>query len=315
MDDTCTTPSVISLNFHLRTHGASDDLRHLVTDITRACKYIVQKMWHGTTGKAESENQFGEQQVKLDVLSNEILEEHLCENDLVCCYASEEREEIVELHPDAPYSVVFDPLDGSSLVDANFAIGTIVGIYKGKEIIGRTPREQSAALYVLYGPRTTLTYTLGQGKGVHQFVLNDVGEFVLDQEFLGVGDDAKIYAPGNITAAAESPAYKHLLTQWIAEKKTLRYSGCMVPDIHHMLAKGNGIFCNLGGGKYPNGKLRLAFECGPFAFIIEEAGGASSDGEKSILDLPIEAIDQRTQIIVGSKNEVERVEETLKKMG
>jgi fructose-1,6-bisphosphatase len=86
----------------------------------------------------------------------------------------------------------------------------------------------------------------------------------------------------------------------------------MVPDIHHILAKGNGIFVNLGGGKYPDGKLRLTFECGPFAFLIEEAGGYSSNGEKSILDIPIEAIDQRTQMIVGSKNEVEHVEKALR---
>jgi fructose-1,6-bisphosphatase I len=283
-------------------------------DVARAGKYIVQKLWHGTTGKAGSTNQFGEEQIDLDVLSNDILEQHLCENELVCCYASEERGDVVELHPDAPYSVVFDPLDGSSLVDANFSIGTIVGIFEGPKIIGRTPREQVAALYLLYGPRTMLVVSLGNGKGVHQFVLNDVGEFVLDREFLGVGDDAKVYAPGNISAAAESPAYKHLMTQWIAEKKTLRYSGCMVPDIHHILAKGNGVFMNLGGAKYPEGKLRLAFECGPFAFLVEEAGGSSSNGENSILDLPIEAVDQRTQIIIGSKNEVERIEKTLKEM-
>lgn len=310
----CVLPSTVSLNLHLRKAGAPDDLRHLITDIARATKFIVREVWHGKLGKAESTNQFAEEQVEMDVLSNQILEQHLCENDLVCCYASEEEGEIVELHPEGPYSVVFDPLDGSSLVDVNFAIGTIVGIYEGKEILGKTPREQAAALYVLYGPRTILTYSLGQGKGVHEFVLNNIGEFILDREFLGVGDEAKVFAPGNISAAAESPAYKHLIIQWIAEKKTLRYSGCMVPDIHHILSKGNGIFINLGGGKYPEGKLRHTFECGPFAFLVEEAGGASSNGEKSILDVPIKAIDQRIQIIVGSKNEVERVVKALKEM-
>ena len=280
--------------------------------MARAGKYIVEKLWHGTTGMAGSQNVFGEEQVKMDVLSNEIFEHHLCENELVCCYASEESEEIVELHPTAPYSVVFDPLDGSSLVDVNFAIGSIVGIYEGKEIVGRKPRDQVAALYLLYGPRTTLTYSLGKGKGVHQFVLNATGEFVLDQEYLGIGDDAKVYAPGNISAAAEVPAYMNLITEWIKERKTLRYSGCMVPDVHHIFMKGNGVFCNLGGAKYPQGKLRHAFECGPFAFLIEEAGGASSNGEKSLLDIPIEEISQRSQIIVGSKNEVERIENALK---
>lgn len=298
--------SPTSLNFHLRKANAPDHLRHLITDIARAGTYIVQKLWHGTTGMAGTSNAFGEEQIKLDVLSDQILEQHLRENDLVNCYASEENGEIVELHSNAPYSVVFDPLDGSSLVDANLAVGTIVGIFEGKKLIGRTCRELSAALYIIYGPRTLLTYTLGNGKGVHQFALNDVGEFVLEREFLGVGDDAKVFAPGNTAMLTENSAFAALLMEWMAKKK-LRYSGGMVPDVHHILAKGNGIFVNPAGGKYPNGKLRLAFECGPFAFIIEEAGGASSDGKRSILDVPIDDINRRTPFIAGSKNEVERV--------
>jgi fructose-1,6-bisphosphatase I len=307
----CQTPSTVSLNFHLRKADAPDHLRHLVVDIARASKYIVRGLWHGKLGKAGTSNQFDEDQVEMDVLSNQILEQHLCENELVSCFASEEEGEIIELNPDGPYAVVFDPLDGSSLVDKNFAIGTIVGIYEGNKILGKKPREQVAALYILYGPRTTLTYSLGNGKGVHEFVLNDVGEFVLDREFLGVGDEAKTYSPGNISAASENKPYKDLIMKWIDEKKTLRYSGCMVPDVHHILSKGNGIFCNIGGAKYPNGKLRLAFECGPFAFLVEEAGGVSSDGKQSILDIPLEAVDQRTQFIVGSKNEVESAAKAL----
>lgn len=307
--------SLVSLNLHLRKAGAPDDLRHLITDIADAGKYIVQEVWHGKVGLAGSENQFAEQQVEMDVLSNEIIEQHLRENDLVCCYASEEQAQIVELHPRASYSVVFDPLDGSSLVDVNFAIGSIFGIYAGKEILGRKPREQVAALYIIYGPRTMLIYSLGHGKGVHEFVLNAVGEFVLAREYLGVGDVAKTYAPGNIAAASEVGGYnyKKLLDLWISERKTLRYSGGMVPDVHHILSKGEGIFCNLGGAAYPEGKLRLAFECGPFAFLMEEAGGASSNGKESILDVTLTSIDQRTPFIAGSKNEVERATKILGK--
>lgn len=311
--------SYTSLNYHLRKSGAPDHLRHLITDIAQAGKYIVEEMRRGKVGKAGTENVYQEEQVELDVLSNQIIERHLRENDLVHCYSSEEEKEIVELHPQrgpfgakAPYSVVFDPLDGSSLVEANFAIGSIFGIYEGKDILGRKPAEQAAALYLLYGPRTTLTYSLGKGTGVHEFVLDAVGEFVLSREFLGVGDEAKVYGPGNISAAAEVPGYKKLIDAWIAEKKTLRYSGCMVPDVHHILSKGNGIFLNIGGAKYPEGKLRLAFECGPFAFLIEEAGGVSSNGKTSILDVRLEKIDQRTPFIVGSKKEVDRAVAMLK---
>ena len=305
-------PTIVSLDYHLRTAGAPDHLRHVITEVARAAKYIVREVWHGTTGAAGSENSFGEMQLHVDVLSNMILEKQLSESALVHSYASEEKPELVMLHEKGEYTVVFDPLDGSSLVDTNFAIGTIVGIYPKGDLLGRTPREQLAALYVVYGPRTALIYSLGQGKGVHQFILNDIGEFVLDRAYLGVGDDAKVYAPGNIAAASENAVYKMLIDQWIELKMTLRYSGGMVPDIHHILAKGNGIFLNLGGGKYPNGKLRLLYECGPFAFLIEEAGGASSDGKASLLDQKIESLDQRTQIIVGSKSEVKSVESSLR---
>jgi len=303
--------TIVSLDYHLRTSGASDHLRHVIIEIARAAKYIVREVWHGTTGVAGSENSFGEEQLTMDVLSNMLLEKQLSESALVHSYASEEKPELVMLHEQGEYTAVFDPLDGSSLVDTNFAIGTIVGIYPKGDLIGRTPREQLAALYIVYGPRTALIYSLGSGKGVHQFILNDVGEFVLDREYLGVGDDAKIYAPGNIAAASENAAYKTLINQWIERKMTLRYSGGMVPDIHHIFAKGNGIFLNLGGGKYPNGKLRLLYECGPFAFLMEEAGGASSDGKNSLLCQTIVSLDQRTQIILGSKNEVKIVEKLL----
>jgi len=303
--------SIVSLDYHLRTSGAPDHLRHVIAEVARAAKYIVREVWHGTTGVAGSENSFGEQQLAMDVLSNTILEKQLSESALVHSYASEEKSELVMLREKGEYTVVFDPLDGSSLVDTNFAIGTIIGIYPKGDLIGRTPREQLAALYIVYGPRTALIYSLGNGKGVHQFILNDVGEFVLDREYLGVGDEAKVFAPGNIAAASENAAYKTLIDQWVKRKMTLRYSGGMVPDIHHILAKGSGIFLNLGGGKYPSGKLRLLYECGPFAFLMEEAGGASSDGKKSLLDQTIESLDQRTQIIVGSKNEVKIVEKLL----
>lgn len=297
------------LNDHLRAAGVGDDLRHLIGYIAIACKHIVREVWRGMAGPTDGINMFGERQMALDTFSNEILKQHMRKNELVARYASEEEYEIVSLRAKAPFAVVFDPLDGSSLVDTNFAVGTIVGVYEG-EILGQTPREQLAAMYVLYGPRTTLTYSVGSSHGVHEFVLDDIGEFVFQRSFT-VKDDAKYYAPGNIGAAADSPGYKRLIDAWIAERKTLRYSGCMVPDIHHILSKGSGVFCNLGGGKYPQGKLRLPFECGPFAFLVEAAGGASSDGRQSILDLRIERVDQCTPFIVGSKNEVQRVAAAL----
>jgi fructose-1,6-bisphosphatase I len=228
----------------------------------------------------------------------------------VASFACEEHAEVIELDPSAPYSVAYDPLDGSSLVDVNFSIGSIFGIYKGKSVLGRKPKEQVAALYVLYGPRTILIYSTG--KGVHEFLLNDVGEFILLREYLGVADDAKNYSPGNLRGVDETDGYRGVLEGWLATQQTLRYSGCLVADVHHIFSKGQGIFTFPGSKKYPSGKLRLAFECGPFAYLAEQAGAAASDGRGSILDLTIEKVDQRCPLIIGSKNDVQKVCALLK---
>lgn len=307
----CTLPSRVSLNQHLFFSEIPDQLRHLINDIARAGKYVQNAIRTTDLGLAGSSNTFGEEQLKLDVLSNKIIKEELCESRLVASFASEEESEsLQELVPEAPYTLVFDPLDGSSLVDCNLAIGSIFGIYKAGNPIGKTPRDQVAALYLVYGPRTILVYSAG--KGVHAFFLNEVGEFILLQKNLVMNDEIKTYAPGNLRAVTDTPNYRTMMNMWLDEGHTLRYSGGMVPDIHHMLIKSAGIFTNIGGSKYPKGKLRLLFECGPFAYIMEQAGGASSDGSTSILDITIQDLDQRTPLIIGAKKEVQRVAHTLR---
>lgn len=306
---TCILPSRISLNHHLFASGTPDSLRHLINDIARASKYVHNAIRTTDLGLAGSANQFGEEQLKLDVLSNNIIKAELCESRLVHSIASEEEAMVQEMNDEGKYLVVFDPLDGSSLVDCNLAIGSIFGIYEKGTIIGKTPRQQVAALYVVYGPRTILVYSVG--KGVHAFYLNEVGEFILLQKNLTMRDEVKTYAPGNLRAVVDTPSYRKMMNLWLDEGHTLRYSGGMVPDIHHMIIKGAGIFTNIGGSKYPKGKLRLLFECGPFAFIMEHAGGAASDGSQSVLDVVIDDVDQRTPIIIGAKKEVKRVAEVL----
>ncbi len=305
-------PNRISLSKHLYESGVSDDLRHLIDGIARAGKYIHNAIRTTDLGLAGSSNTFGEDQLKLDVLSNNIVKEELRETRLVCNFASEEESgSLQELTKGASFTVVFDPLDGSSLVDANLAIGSIFGIYECKgKIMGKAPKDQVAAAYIVYGPRTVLVYTVG--KGSHAFYLNDVGEFILLEKNLKMMDEVKTYAPGNLRAVVDTPVYRKMMNTWLDEGLTLRYSGGMVPDIHHMLIKGAGIFTNIGGSKYPQGKLRLLFECGPLALIMEQAGGASSDGTKSILNVEIKDLDQRTPIIIGAKKEVKRVAATLK---
>lgn len=300
----------ISLNRHLLDAGASDDLRHLINDIARAGKYVHNAIRTTNLGLADTANPFGEQQLELDVLSNNLIQKELAESGLVHSCYSEEEESERPLTPGAPFVVAFDPLDGSSLVDANLAIGSIFGVYPRRNVIGATPREQVAALYLVYGPRTILVYSVG--KGVHQFHLNEVGEFILMKEGMRMRDEVKTYAPGNLRAVVDTPAYYRMMNTWLQEGHTLRYSGGMVPDIHHMLVKGAGIFTNIGGSKYPEGKLRLLFECGPFAYLMHHAGGDSSNGERSILDVVVNAPSQRTPIIIGAKSEVARVAAVLR---
>lgn len=298
-----------SLNEHLVQSGAPDPLRHLILDIAKAAKYIQFALRTTEAGLAGKKNQFGEEQEKLDVLSDEIIAHHLKESRTVASFCSEERDQIIELDSTAPYSVAYDPLDGSSLVDANFAIGSIFGIYGGNTFLERTPRHQVAALYVLYGPRTLLVYAASDG--AHMFILNEVGEFILLRENLGIGDSAKTYSLGNVSAAKDNKAFATVFQSWIEGEMTLRYSGCMVADVHHILSKGQGIFANVAGGKYPQGKLRLLFECGPFAHIVEQAGGKASTGSGPLLDTKITSLDQRSPIIIGSQKEVKRLEEAL----
>lgn len=300
----------ISLNHHLRTKGkVPDDLRHLIVDIARATTYVSYAMQTTATGLTGTSNQFGEEQQKLDVLSDSIICQHLTESTAVNSFISEEHPEVVELKANAPYAVAFDPLDGSSLIDANFAIGSIFGIYAASSILGQKPKQQVAALYVLYGPRTILVYATSEG--VHEFILNDVGEFILLREHLAITDVAKNYSPGNLHAISDNAGYRKALDHWLEAPLTLRYSGCMVADVHHILAKGQGVFSNVGGSKYPNGKLRLVFECGPFAYIVAAAGGAASDGKQSILEKSIQSIDQRSPLICGSKDEVSKTVKLL----
>jgi len=306
MNSNCPKPERISLNYHLFNHAkAPDDLRHLILDISRATKYISYAIQTSERGLSGGTNMSGDEQLKIDVLSNNIMEQHLCESNLVCCYSSEEQEELVSLTDDAEFGVVFDPLDGSSLVDANFAIGSIIGIFKGKDIIGRKPRDLVAALYVLYGPRTTLVYSTGNG--VHNFLLNDVGEFILTRKNLKIAPKSEFFAPGNCRACLERPEYKKWLDDCIFSGKTLRYSGGMTPDLHHILSKGGGVFAYPAHSKYPAGKLRLLFECAPFAFIFAEADGdARTEYGDPILDVECGEIHQRSTIFIGSSDEVSR---------
>lgn len=298
-----------SLSQHLQEQNASSDLQKLFAILAESVKDIAQIIETGhMTGYSGTENVFGEQQLKLDVASNDLLVERLKSCPLVSVLASEELDKEIQCHPDGAYALAFDPLDGSSLVDVNFSVGSIFSIYQTKSFIGRTPREQIAAGIAIYGPK--ITFICSVGKGTHEYTFHD-NDFFLTQENMKVAEEGNYFAPGNLRACAKSPQYKKLMDFWLEKQYTLRYSGGMVPDVGHILKKGKGIFTYPGYSDAPRGKLRLLFECGPMAFLMEQAGGAASDGKGAILDQKIESEDQRTPIFIGSKGMVDKAIEIL----
>ena len=300
----------INLRRYLRESGVDRDLTRVICEIANASKYIINAIRTGDLGVAGTSNLYGEQQLALDVLSDRIIQKRLMYSGVIAKMASEELDEIitVTVPTNGRYSVAFDPLDGSSLVDVNLAVGTIVSIYEGDDVLQRG-RNQVAALYVLYGPRTTMV--VSTGNGVHEFAMNLLMEFDLVQENITLQGPAKIYAPGGARNKYSNGVEKfaqHLETNGAK----LRYSGGFVPDINQVLIKRGGIFMYPYLKDAPDGKLRLLYELNPMAFLVEQAGGAASTGRQRILDIDPESEDQRAPIFIGTSEAVEMAEKFIR---
>ncbi len=302
-----------SFNHFLRERGADWDVRSILYHIARSVKYINFSIRAGNTGGTGTENASGECQIAMDVLADKIIHTELEKSQIAKVVASEEQETCLEFDAcRGNFFVAYDPLDGSSLVDSNLAIGSIFGIWKDPEVIGRTAGEELiASCYAVYGPRITLTIAL-KGKGCHEFELNDVGEFILTRADIKIQDDTTYFAPGNLKACAENPQYATVMQRWLDNQSKLRYSGGMVPDLHHILSKGHGIFTYPSDKKHANGKLRLLFEAAPFAMVFDEAGGvAKNQTGDDILNTKVEHYHQNSPVFIGSKNEVKAVTDLL----
>ncbi|MDP4008662.1 MAG: class 1 fructose-bisphosphatase [Candidatus Peregrinibacteria bacterium] len=298
----------MNLEQYLESAGCESGLISVVLDLAECGKGIMDAIRTTETGaKLHSENSSGETQMALDVVSNDILTKALEANGNVSVVGSEELEDLPAFR-DSGYAVVYDPLDGSSLLDVNLAVGTIVGIYKGTEIIGHTGETQVASLILVYGPRLTMMLTVRQG--THEFRLEN-DEFVRTKSDIKLDSDEKMFSPGNLRAAAHNEGYRNLVNYWLDNEYKLRYSGGMVPDINQILLKGCGSFIYPGYDAQPNGKLRLLFECAPMALLVEQAGGKASDGTMRILDLTIDKIHQRTPILIGRTEDVDKALEYL----
>jgi len=297
----------IDLRRHLREQKIADNLVHLICEIAEASKYVINAVRTGDLGVAGTSNLYGEEQLALDVLSDRIIRKRLIKSGVVCNIASEEMDEILQVTSDADgmYSVAYDPLDGSSLVDVNLAVGTIVSIYSGCDLL-QTGRKQVAAMYILYGPRVSLVYSVGNG--VYEFTMNHLMEFTLTRENVRMKPSGDIYAPGGLRNKYTEGNEK-FVRYLEAKGCKLRYSGGFVPDINQVLMKGKGIFMYPALNGSPNGKLRLLFELNPMAYLIENAGGVATNGKIPILDLKPECLDQRAPIYIGCADDVNKAME------
>jgi fructose-1,6-bisphosphatase I len=304
-------------------------LRLLIEVVARACKSISQSVnkgaLGGVLGTAGSENVQGEVQKKLDIIANEVLIEANEWGGHLAAMASEEMDSIYVVpnrYPQGEYLLLFDPLDGSSNIDVNVSIGTIFSVLKKTEGAPGVSEQdflqcgakQVAAGYCIYGPQTTLVLTVGDG--VAMFTLDrEQGSFVLIQEDVKIPEDTKEFAINmsnmrhwdapvrryidECLAGSEGPRGKDFNMRWVAS---------MVADVHRILTRG-GIFMYPWDKREPDkpGKLRLMYEANPMSWLVEQAGGAATNGQQRILDIQPKKLHERVSVILGSKNEVERV--------
>ncbi|WP_412478907.1 class 1 fructose-bisphosphatase [Azonexus sp. IMCC34839] len=309
------------------------DLKFLIEIVSRACQAISVAIGKGSLGgvlgEAGSDNVQGEAQKKLDVLSNEILLEANEWGGHLAAMASEEMDLphlVPNRYPQGEYLLLFDPLDGSSNIDVNVSIGTIFSVLKcpdGADLSTPEAAEkaflqpgtaQVAAGYAVYGPTTLLVLTVGDGVAV--FTLDrEQGSFVLTQEKVQIPADTKEFAINMSNQRFWEAPVKRYVDEMVAGKGgplgkeyNMRWVASMVADVHRIMTRG-GIFMYPMDEKVRDkgGKLRLMYEANPMAFLVEQAGGAATTGRQRILDIQPEKIHQRVPVILGSKNEVERV--------
>ena len=311
--------------------GATGEFTGLLNDIATACKKIASLVDKGdligVLGAAGSENVQGEEQKKMDIITNEVFIEALENNGHVAALASEEMEEVYNLAADKPrghYLVTFDPLDGSSNMDVNVSVGTIFSILKAPKGVENPSASdfmqpgtrQVAAGYCLYGPSSIMVITTGQG--VKMFTLDrDMGEFIMTRDDVKIPEDTQEFAINASNSRHWEAPVKRYIDECLAGKEgprgkdfNMRWVASMVAEVHRILTRG-GIFMypidekTRAAGK--EGKLRLMYEANPMSFIVEQAGGASTTGRERILDIQPKDLHQRVPVVLGSKNEVELV--------
>ena len=276
-------------------------MQEIFKTIENIAKKISNELKFAEFGYTQNQNSTGDTQLKFDVLSDKIIEDEFKNSSLVKALVSEEKDEMLTINEKGEFIVAYDPLDGSSLFDVNFAIGSIFGIYKN-EI---SSENLVAAAYTLYGPRLEMVVCENSPK---LYRLNPQNEFVFINE-LKLKEKGKLNATG-ATQKGWSEKHKKLVNCLFEEGYRLRYSGAMVSDLHQILIKGGGLFSYPATTDAPNGKLRVTFEVLPFAYIYEKAGGATTNGtSNSLFEIEISKIHQTSPCFFGSKYEIAKLHE------
>jgi len=278
-------------------------MRDIFDAIQKSAKRIKEAIDVKDIGYSQQENSSGETQLELDIKCDMIIEEEFSKVSSIHTIASEEKEHEELLHEEGKYFIAYDPLDGSSLIDANLSVGSIFGIYEGA--FGTD--KMVAACYVVYGPRVEMVFAQNKTK----LYLLQAGEFEFVKE-IRLDEKGKLMAPGGTQQNWEK-YHKAMIDGFFSEGYRLRYSGGMVPDLHQILLKGGGLFSYPATSDKPEGKLRRLFEVFPFAFVYKTAGGEAIDGQNNLMELGHAHIHDTSPCFFGSKYEVNRVKEVYAK--
>ena len=310
---------------------ATGELSNLLYDLALGAKIIAASIRRAglvnILGSIGRQNVQGEEQKKLDVYANDTLKSSVGYSGRVCVMASEEDEELIPIpdgYPQGKYAILFDPLDGSSNIDVNAAVGTIFSIYRRNSDEGQGTLadvlqpgvNQVAAGYVIYGSSVMLVYTTGHG--VHGFTLDPTfGEFLLSHPRITIPEVGTYYSVNESNFGRWNRPTQRAVRGFHGDfpermkGKSSRYIGSLVADFHRNLVAG-GIFLYPADAKNPNGKLRLTYEANPMAMIVEQAGGAATDGQRRILEIQPERLHQRVPLVIGSRHDVEYVAEVMR---
>ena len=329
-----TATSVVTIDRYIieqeRLHPeATGELSGILYDIALAAKMISNKVRRAglvdILGSADAHNVQGEEQQKLDVFANETIIKAMDHGGRLCAMASEEEPDIIQI-PDGfrcgKYCLLFDPLDGSSNIDVNVPVGTIFSVLRkitrgnrGQlEDMLQPGRRQVAAGYVIYGSSTMLVYTTGQG--AHGFTYDpSIGEFLLSHPNIRIPNEGRYLSVNDSNERYWDEPVKRLMRKYRGLENgdstmNVRYVGSLVADFHRNLL-GGGVFAYPANTKSPEGKLRLLYEAAPLAFIVQEAGGAATDGVRDIMDIMPTKLHQRTPLYIGSKSQIDTAMEVL----